>query len=35
VVVVFVPIILFYQTWAYTLFKDKITAEDLASEEAY
>lgn len=35
VVLVFVPIILIYQTWAYTLFKGKVTAEDLALEDAY
>jgi cytochrome d ubiquinol oxidase subunit II len=30
-----VPIVLAYQVWAYTLFKGKVTKEDLASEEAY
>jgi cytochrome d ubiquinol oxidase subunit II len=35
VVLIFVPIILIYQTWAYHLFKDKVTDEDLAAEEAY
>jgi cytochrome bd ubiquinol oxidase subunit II len=35
VVLVFVPIILIYQTWAYTLFRGKVTAEDLALEDAY
>ncbi len=35
VVVIFVPIVLLYQIWAYNLFKDKITDEDLASDEAY
>lgn len=35
VVLIFVPIVLAYQIWAYTLFKDQITEEDLASEEAY
>jgi cytochrome d ubiquinol oxidase subunit II len=32
---IFVPIVLFYQTWAYNLFKSKVTPEDLAGEEAY
>jgi cytochrome d ubiquinol oxidase subunit II len=35
VVIVFVPIVIVYQAWAYNLFKHKITEEDLASEEAY
>ena len=35
VALIFVPIVLAYQTWAYNLFKDKITLEDLESEEAY
>jgi cytochrome d ubiquinol oxidase subunit II len=30
VVVIFVPIVLAYQAWAYNLFKGKITKEDLA-----
>ena len=32
---IFVPIVLAYQFWAYKLFKGKITREDLAYEEAY
>ncbi|MGD8835210.1 MAG: cytochrome d ubiquinol oxidase subunit II [Desulfobacteraceae bacterium] len=35
VVFIFVPIVLFYQTWTYNLFKGKVTPEDLAGEEAY
>jgi cytochrome bd ubiquinol oxidase subunit II len=29
VVVIFVPIVLAYQAWAYNLFKTKVTAEDM------
>lgn len=32
---IFVPIVLIYQFWAYNLFKGKVTKEDLAYEEAY
>ena len=35
VALTFVPIVLVYQVWAYYLFKDKVTKEDLTSEEAY
>jgi cytochrome d ubiquinol oxidase subunit II len=35
VALTFVPIVLVYQIWGYYLFKDKVTKEDLASEEAY
>jgi cytochrome d ubiquinol oxidase subunit II len=35
VALTFVPIVLAYQIWAYWLFKDKVTEEDLSSEEAY
>lgn len=35
VVVIFVPIVLAYQIWAYHLFSDKIDESDLAYEEAY
>jgi cytochrome d ubiquinol oxidase subunit II len=35
VALVFVPIVLVYQIWSYWLFKDKVTEEDLSSEEAY
>ena len=32
---IFVPIVLAYQFWAYNLFKGKVTKDDLAYEEAY
>lgn len=35
VVAVLIPVIIAYQTWAYLLFKDKVTEADLAYEEAY
>jgi cytochrome d ubiquinol oxidase subunit II len=35
VALIFVPIVIAYQVWAYTLFKDKITEEELAHEEGY
>ena len=35
VVVVFIPIVLAYQAWAYNLFRAKTTPEDLADEDAY
>jgi cytochrome bd ubiquinol oxidase subunit II len=35
VVIIFIPIVIGYQIWAYTLFKGKVTEEDLAYEEAY
>jgi cytochrome d ubiquinol oxidase subunit II len=35
VALIFVPIVIVYQTWGYYLFKDKLTEEDLASDEAY
>ncbi|MFC1515886.1 cytochrome d ubiquinol oxidase subunit II [Thermodesulfobacteriota bacterium] len=35
VVILFLPIVIGYQIWAYNLFKDKVTKEDLAYEEAY
>jgi len=35
VVVLFIPVVIGYQIWAYYLFKDKVTKEDLAYEEAY
>lgn len=35
VAVIFVPIVLAYQIWAYNLFKDKVTMDDLDYEEAY
>lgn len=35
VVMFFIPVVIGYQIWAYTLFKGKVTKEDLAYEEAY
>jgi cytochrome d ubiquinol oxidase subunit II len=35
VVIIFIPIVLGYQIWAYNLFKGKVTQEDLEYEEAY
>jgi cytochrome d ubiquinol oxidase subunit II len=35
VVLVFIPIVIGYQIWAYYLFKDPITDEDLGLDEAY
>jgi len=35
VVAVFIPVVIAYQVWAYRLFHAKITAGDLAYEEAY
>lgn len=35
VVAVFVPIVIGYQTWAYNLFKHKVTEADLEAEEMY
>lgn len=35
VTLIFVPIVLVYQAWAYNLFKGKVTQEDLNYEEAY
>lgn len=35
VVVLFVPVVLAYQIWAYKLFSVKVTDEDLAHEETY
>jgi len=35
VVLIFVPIVLLYQAWAYNLFKNKITVKELAYEEYY
>ncbi len=35
VVLIFVPIVIFYQAWAYRVFSFKITDKDLASDEAY
>ena len=35
VVVLFVPVVIAYQVWAYTRFKDKVTLADLMGDEAY
>ncbi len=35
VVIIFVPIVLFYQAWAYKTFMYKITEEELKKEEGY
>ncbi|MFC1857802.1 cytochrome d ubiquinol oxidase subunit II [Thermodesulfobacteriota bacterium] len=35
VVLVFMPVVIAYQTWVYILFKDKVTIDELAYEEAY
>ncbi len=35
VVILFIPVVIGYQTWAYHLFKGKVTQGDLADEEAY
>ena len=34
VALIFVPVVLAYQTWTYNLFKEKLTKEDLAYGEA-
>jgi len=35
VVILFIPVVIGYQIWTYTLFKDKITGQDLETDEAY
>jgi cytochrome d ubiquinol oxidase subunit II len=35
VVILFIPIVIVYQTWTYLMFKDKVGKEDLSLEEAY
>jgi cytochrome d ubiquinol oxidase subunit II len=35
VVLLFIPVVLVCQAWIYNLFKNKITAADLAMEETY
>jgi cytochrome d ubiquinol oxidase subunit II len=35
VVILFIPVVLVYQVWAYAVFSKKLTEEDLALEEAY
>ena len=35
VVIIFIPVVIGYQIWAYNLFKGKVTQSDLGYEEAY
>jgi cytochrome d ubiquinol oxidase subunit II len=35
VVIIFIPVVISYQIWAYNLFKGKVTSVDLAHDEAY
>jgi len=35
VALIMVPVVAIYQSWAYFLFRHKVSADDLASEEAY
>ncbi|NOY70115.1 MAG: cytochrome d ubiquinol oxidase subunit II [Deltaproteobacteria bacterium] len=35
VVLIFIPIVIAYQVWAYKMFTDKVNEDDLAYEEAY
>ncbi len=35
VALIFVPIVIAYQTWVYFIFRDKVTAESIAHDEAY
>ncbi|PLX53658.1 MAG: cytochrome d ubiquinol oxidase subunit II [Desulfobacteraceae bacterium] len=35
VVIIFIPLVIGYQIWAYNLFKGKVTQADLAHDEAY
>lgn len=35
VVIIFIPAVIAYQSWAYYLFRGKVTKEDLAYEESY
>jgi cytochrome bd ubiquinol oxidase subunit II len=35
VVIIFIPVVIGYQIWAYNLFKGKVTEADLAHDEAY
>jgi cytochrome d ubiquinol oxidase subunit II len=35
VVLMFIPVVLVYQIWAYNMFKGKVTQEDLDLDEAY
>jgi cytochrome d ubiquinol oxidase subunit II len=35
VVIIFIPVVIAYQIWAYNLFKGKVRGEDLVHDEAY
>ncbi|MFW9997996.1 MAG: cytochrome d ubiquinol oxidase subunit II, partial [Candidatus Odinarchaeota archaeon] len=35
VALIFVPIVIVYQVWGYYLLRDKVSLDDLTSEEAY
>lgn len=35
VALIFVPIVIVYQVWSHYVFRDKVTAKDLATDEAY
>ena len=35
VVLIFIPLVILYQAWGYYLFREKLTEEHLASDEAY
>jgi cytochrome d ubiquinol oxidase subunit II len=35
VVLLFIPVVIVYQIWAYNMFKGKVTQADLDMEEAY
>jgi cytochrome d ubiquinol oxidase subunit II len=35
VVIIFIPVVIAYQIWAYNLFKGKVTGADLVHDEAY
>lgn len=35
VVLMFIPVVIAYQIWAYIMFSDQLSVEDLAEEEAY
>jgi cytochrome d ubiquinol oxidase subunit II len=35
VALIFVPIVIIYQGWAFSLFKDKVREEDGGEEEVY
>jgi cytochrome d ubiquinol oxidase subunit II len=35
VVLIFIPVVIAYQVWAYFMFSDQLSEDDLAAEEAY